>query len=115
MLFQAKDLGETQLSGRYWSVSLRIALEMVEGGEAEPIEIVSAENGTFLAYVETEFGLSRRMQLRRQIRDISCSMGPRVTEAAAAGVEKYRELVNAWSTRRHVPAIRQRCREQVTT
>ena len=113
MLFQGQNPGEAEISGRYCSVSLRIALEMVEGGEAEPVEVNSPDNGAFTVYVETEFGVSRRMHTRRQIRDLSCSMGPRVMEGSVAGVAKYRDLVNAWYSGRHIPVVRQRCREQV--
>ncbi len=83
VLFQGKDPGETEISGRYWSVSLRIAQEMVESGEAERIEVQSSANGVYVAWVETELGMSRRELLDGS----SCHRGCRIgcAEVRCAG------------------------------
>ncbi len=99
-LFRGKDPGDAEIIGQYVSVTRRIALEMVEAGEAEQVKVVSTDNGAYLAYVETELGVRNRANRQRQLRDVSCSMGPRVTEMAAQGVAKYCILVAAWSNGR---------------
>jgi hypothetical protein len=114
VLYRAKDPGEAEISGTYWSVTLAIVLEMVRSGEAQRIEVVSADNGTYTAYLETEQGrvCRERRRLGTSLRDVSCKMGPRVMQMAAEGVTRFRILVDAWSGLRHTPAVRHRCREQ---